>query len=126
MNKQSDSPVGVGVITIMMILVVLSLSTFSALTLFSARADLKLSQVNANNVALYYEAENVANRLVAEFEQGLDDSLMEQIPISDRQELKIHLERAKDGGVKILEWSVGVIAQEELVAHLPIWGGEMP
>lgn len=54
MNKRS-APVGIGVITIITILLVLTLSVFSALTLAAARADLALSRRNAETVTDYYE-----------------------------------------------------------------------
>ena len=42
--KKSPPPIGIGVVSIMTVLLVLTLSVFSALTLTSARADLSLSQ----------------------------------------------------------------------------------
>ncbi len=44
MNKKGSSPLGIGIITIFMILVILCLTTFAVLTLTSARADLRLSR----------------------------------------------------------------------------------
>lgn len=54
MSKRSSPPVGIGVITVVTILLVLTLSVFSALTLASARADLALSKRNAETVTTYY------------------------------------------------------------------------
>ena len=55
------APVGVGVITVITILLVLTLSVFSALTLASARADLALSQRNAETVKIYYQTGTLPN-----------------------------------------------------------------
>ena len=49
MDKQT-SPIGVGVISILTVLLVLCLAVFAALTLSSARADLALSRRNADTV----------------------------------------------------------------------------
>lgn len=54
MSKRAAPPVGIGVITVITILLVLTLSVFSALTLASARADLALSTRNAETVTSYY------------------------------------------------------------------------
>ena len=54
MSKRAAPPVGIGVITVITILLVLTLSVFSALTLASARADLALSKRNAETVTSYY------------------------------------------------------------------------
>ena len=58
-----SSPVGVGVITVITVLLVLSLSIFSALTLSTARADLALSRRNADTVTAYYAADAQAAAL---------------------------------------------------------------
>lgn len=54
MGKQS-APVGIGAASIITVLLVLTLSVFSALTLSAARADLALSRRNAETVRQYYE-----------------------------------------------------------------------
>lgn len=56
MDKQT-SPIGVGVISILTVLLVLCLAVFAALTLSSARADLALSRRNADTVQAYYAAD---------------------------------------------------------------------
>lgn len=126
MNQENKlpSPVGVGVITIITVLLVLSLTIFSALTLSSARADYTLSQTNANTVAAYYEADSEAVRRYAEFAAGTDPELDAVIPISETQSLHLQFTRSS-GKVWIAAWDVvaneGAGLPEDY--FLPVWGG---
>ena len=99
--KKSPPPIGIGVVSIMTVLLVLTLSVFSALTLTSARADLSLSRTNAGTVAAYYAADAQAARLYADFVSGTDDELEADIPMTGTQSLHLHLVRSGDG-VEIL------------------------
>ena len=56
MKDDRGSPVGVGVLTVLTVLLVLTLAVFSALTYTSARADWALSRINADTVTAYYAA----------------------------------------------------------------------
>ena len=71
MNPQSKrsgtSPLGVGVISIVTVLLVLCLTIFSALTLTTAKADLNLSRINADTVSAWYAADAEAARQYAAF-----------------------------------------------------------
>ena len=64
-SEQASSPLGVGVITVITVLLALTLSIFAALTLTSARADLALSRINAETVKAYYAADAAAARRYA-------------------------------------------------------------
>lgn len=128
MNKKptgSDSPAGVGVITILMVLSVLALSTFAALTFFSARADMRLSQVNADTVSAYYAADTQAVAQAAAF--AADPSRTQHataIRISDYQNLEIELEKHADGTVLVRKWQVVVLEDSTFEQPtLPVWGG---
>lgn len=127
MRPARSSPIGVGVLTILTVLLVLTLAVFSALTYTSARADLALSQRNADMVTAYYAADSQARRLQAEFAQGLDDELEATLPMTDAQDLYIHL--AREGGeVRVLAWKT-VPAQGEgqyEPPRLPVFDGTLP
>lgn len=124
MNKKGSSPVGVGIITIFMILIVLCLATFAALTLSSARADLRLSRINADSVSAYYAADAQAARLYADFKTGSEDELEKIISISDTQSLYLHLARGADGKVTVRAWQV-IAANDGLAPDetLNVWDG---
>jgi len=119
-----SSPVGVGVITVITVLLVLSLSIFSALTLSTARADLALSRRNADTVTAYYAADAQAAALYRAFEAGGQAELEATLPVTDHQNLYLHLIRNEDGSVEILSWQT-VAADEalEIDDTLPVWGG---
>jgi hypothetical protein len=66
MNEKKQSPLfGVGGVTLLTVLLVLSLTMFAVLTLSSAQADLRLSEKNARAVRDYYGADSKAVRLQA-------------------------------------------------------------
>lgn len=126
MNKRLP-PIGIGVITVLTVLLVLTLSVFSALTLTSARADLALSKRNAETVSAYYTADAEASRQYAEFAAGIEPELETIIPMTEYQSLRLHLVREGDS-VKILAWQTVVNetegGQEE--TDLPVWDGQVP
>ncbi len=128
MSEPKSSPIGVGVLTVLTVLLVLILAVFSALTYFSARADLALSQKNADTVTAYYAADSQARALLDEFSGGLDGELEATLPMTEAQSLYVHFVRGADGSVDILAWKT-VPAQEEEAPeapHLPVFDGTLP
>lgn len=124
-NGQSNpSPLGVGVISIVTVLLVLCLTIFSALTLTTARADLNLSRINADTVAAWYAADAEAARRYAAFAAGANPELEADIPIAGRQFLHLHLVRNWDA-VEILAWRAVTVEGETGIedSTLPVWGG---
>lgn len=129
-NDTLSTPMGVGVITIIMVLLVLALSIFSALTLTSARADLTLSQTNAATVSAYYDADARAAVLAADFMEGTALVLEETLPMTESQALYIHLERLADGTVRTLAWQTvptdaANAATDTDGMSLPVLSGEL-
>ncbi|HPE15485.1 MAG TPA: hypothetical protein PK597_00875 [Oscillospiraceae bacterium] len=122
MDERGSSPAGIGLVTIFMILIVLTLFTFSALTLSSARADLRLARISAEAVSAYYTADGEAQRLYRAFLQSDAASLEESIPITESQSLRLSLVREADGGVRILAWQT-VSTEDAGWADetLPVW-----
>ena len=114
---------GVGVATVLTILLVLCLATFAALTLASAGADLRLSRTAAQRTADYYAADAEAARLFAEFRAGNDPQLETDLPVGDSQRLHLSFARDERGEAVVLCWSL--TAAEELIdTTLPVWTGE--
>ena len=115
MNQENSapSPFGVGIITIITVLLVLTLSIFAALTLTSAKADLALSQINADTVQAYYAADSEAAALYAAFVSGTEPELQREIPLQNDQVLSLHLLREADGSVTILAWDVTPVQPDD-------------
>lgn len=120
--KQHPSLIGVGVISVLTVLLVLCLSLFAALTLTSAKADQNLSQRNADQVTAYYAADAQAVALYEEFEAGTEPKLEATIPMTDNQSLYVHFERQADGSAAILAWRT-VTEETASDDHLPVYGG---
>ncbi|WP_297717109.1 hypothetical protein [Intestinimonas sp.] len=123
MRDRASSPVGVGVLTVLTILLVLILAVFSALTYATAKADLSLSQINAETVAAWYAADAQAAALLEEFKAGTGPELETTLPMTERQGLYVRFRRADDGAVSVLDWRA-VPAEEELDigSGLPVYG----
>lgn len=116
------SPAGIGVITILTVLLTLTLGTFAMLTLSSANADLRLSKAAADKTRVYYEADARAARIFAEFSAGSEASLETSVPISETQELILRFSR--HGGHAVIDcWRVSV-TEETPDDSLPVWTGD--
>ena len=124
MDIRHSSPFGVGIITIITVLLVLTLSIFAALTFSSARADLALSEINAQTVQNYSAADALAAEHYAQFASGSRESLEDSIPIDENQSLHLHLERDADGRVVILAWETvpETIEEDDLGPGHQLWG----
>lgn len=123
---KNASPIGVGVVTILTVLLVLSLTIFSTLTLSTARADLALSQRNADTVQAYYKADAQAAKRYADFAESDERELEATIPMTDTQSLYLHLSRQADGRILILAWKTQAEAESEIDEYLPVWDGTPP
>ena len=122
MKRSAASPVGVGVISVITVLLVLTLSLFAALSVATAQADLALSRKNADTVTAYYQADAQAAELYAAFAAGEEPSLEVLLPITDQQSLLLRLARTEAGDVEILAWQTRT---QELTPEdsLPVWTG---
>lgn len=125
MSRRENSPVGVGVLTVLTILLVLILAVFSALTYASARADRNLSRINADTVTAWYAADAQAAALLEEFEAGSEETLEATLTMTERQSLYVRFQREADGTVTVLDWRT-VTAEEEtdVGSNLPVYGSE--
>jgi hypothetical protein len=124
----SRSAVGVGLSTLVTIMVAVLLTTFSVLTLVSARADLSLSQKAVSSTQAYYAADGKAEQWLAKvdtFAQQTHDDLVGDlttagyqpsvdddgqlrigttIPIDDKRDLIVEVALDSTGGLDILRW----------------------
>ena len=128
-RSSGGSLFGVGLITIITVLLVLTLSIFSALSLATARADLALSRINAKTVQAYYDADRTAVGRYAAFAAGDETSLEEMIPIDGEQFLHLSLSRiptgSQAGGVSIDHWEVvhRTPDESEIQDEWDLWDG---
>ncbi len=128
MNEKLESPIGVGLVAIITVLLVVVLAVFSCLTLSTAQADLALSQRGAETVQHYYEADGRARELLAAFEAGQEASLETIVPLDEMLGLYVKLQRGPDGQAEILAWQT--IPREDFTQYtdriLPVWTGDGP
>ena len=126
MSEKGNSPVGVGVLTVLTVLLALVLAVFSALTYATAKADLSLSRINADTVTAWYDADAQAAALLEEFEAGSEETLEATLPMTERQSLYVRFQRAADGTVTVLDWRTVLTETEEAGegSGLPVYGWE--
>jgi hypothetical protein len=127
-RRASRSAVGVGLSTLVTIMVAVLLTTFSVLALVSARADLRLSSRVATSTQSYYAADGKAEQWLAEvdafaqrghadlaaallaagYETGVTDDgrvqLATAFPIDDKRDLIIEIALDNAGEIDILRW----------------------
>lgn len=114
---------GIGLSSVFTVLLVLVLSVFSVLSLFTARADERLSRANADAVSAYYAADAQACRVEADFSRSGEAEREETIPMTQTQSLQIRLRRAVDGSVERLEWQTVRTEETGEADTLPVWDG---
>ncbi len=96
MKRSRQTPAHVGSSSILLIFTVLSLISFSALTMVNSKADYNLSSKLAERQVAYYTACHQGNAFVAAVNsgyttEGKDGIMKESIPITDNQSLDITL-----------------------------------
>lgn len=123
-----SSPLGIGVLTVFTVLTVLLMAVLAALTLASARADLALSHINADTVTAYYRADARAAALQRQFLAGGEPELEATLPMTQAQDLYIHLVRTESGGCRVLAWQTvpAQASQSVQESPLPVWDGTTP
>ena len=73
---------GIGLTSILTVLLVLVLSIFSVLSLFTAQADERLSRANADAVSAYYAADARACRVEEDFARSGEAERAETVPMT--------------------------------------------
>lgn len=114
---------GVGLLSIIVIFVIISLTVLGSLGVISARADYKLSQKNGEYIKAYYVAEKQAEEILASIHESRlsgedfnipvtykveDNSITYRVPIVDSQLLEVIISLEKDNkkDYQILAWHV--------------------
>ena len=137
MNKGG---IGVGSASIVLVFAVLCLTVFSLITLVVAKNNQALAETEAGLVTGYYEADALAENIVAaileagevpdsvrgvEIDSYWDMDLEAEVasfvcPLSDKKELYVKL--ALDGdGVDVINWQMLDIGQWEFDDSLGVW-----
>ena len=96
MRKKREAPAHVGSASVLLIFTVLSLISFSALTMVNSKADYNLSYKLSQRQDAYYKACHRGNAFAAAvnsgYISGAENGIMkESIPITDNQSLDITL-----------------------------------
>jgi biopolymer transport protein ExbD len=128
-NKNARPASGIGVVTLFAVLLILCLTVFAVLTFASAKADLRLSEKNAEMVEADYAADNAAARISADvtafWERGAQRpgaraiaELEEKIAAYDGAEIThVAVEDDGDGGLTV---SYGVCMGELLTLEVSL------
>jgi hypothetical protein len=129
---------GVGVTTLVTIMVVMLLTAFSVLTLVSARSDLRLSTMAAEAAQQYYAADGVAEEWYAglcayledtqsaDWEHSLTEAgyevsrtesgvlcVTEQFALGTNRQLNVTVAVNKDGKPTIIQWQSGSAQRDD-------------
>lgn len=121
MKKRVPSILNMGITSILVIFILLSLAVFATLSLVTAYSDYQLSQKNADRVTAYYNAKNEGEAflaqadelLIRQHEAGVTSakSISHSIEFAEDVQLNIELkttppEKAGDTYYTITKWTV--------------------
>lgn len=147
MESKKESGFSIGASSLLVIIVVLSLVCFAALSITSASADLRLSQKLADRTSSYYKACNEAqttlknlsvslssiygeSRNEDEYEQKIKESLTDSLtfscPMNENQILQVSVsplypQNASGDFLEITSWKIINITSLELDESLPVF-----
>ncbi len=126
MKKKTASIFNVGISSILIIFILLSLVSFATLALITARSDYMLSRKYADRVESYYAAENQAiQKWNALNEQPEGAEVSYQIPINDSQQLAVTLTFSeKDQRYDVKEWKTENVGNWEADETLHLYTGD--
>lgn len=135
--KQRTFPsfMGIGAISLAIVLIILILTCFAVLTFISADSEYKLSQKGAESATQYYQADAIANEALCTIfsektEKKAQDILKQKgynvtilnnreqiilrVPLNKKKELRVKALRSTTSSpVKILEWTVAPAAEQK-------------
>ena len=99
MKRKTPTVFNVGISSILIISILLSLVSFATLALMTARSDYSLSQKYADRVHTYYTAQNSAIQKWNELNSDPQErDVSYQIPIGDSQQLSVSLTLSDEDG----------------------------
>lgn len=109
MKRKTPTVFNVGISSILIIFILLSLVSFATLALITARADYSLSQKYADRVRTYYAAQNEAIQKWNDLNRSPQgEKVSYQVPIGESQRLNVSL----------------VFSEEEQTYHAACWKTE--
>lgn len=130
--RKSDTPAAVGGSSLLVIFAVLCLTIFALLSLSTVQADGRLTAISAETVKRYYEADTMAEKILADLRNGIVAEGVEQdgndyrysCPVSETQVLNVTV-RIEGAEVEILQWQTESCTEWEADDRLNVWDGQI-
>ncbi|MCR4902474.1 MAG: hypothetical protein K6A23_06425 [Butyrivibrio sp.] len=124
MKREINLGTHVGASSILLIMMVLSLISFSTLAIVNAHADYNLTNNLAQRELNYYQAAHNANAWIASMDTANSSVSYKAFPISDIQNLEVTIEPEEDSkdfkNVKITQWQIITDTDVEYDNSLPV------
>jgi len=130
-DNRRFSPAPVGIASLLCIFAVLCLTVFALLTLSAVRTNQQFSDRAAETVSAYYEADCLAQELLARLRSGqrpeevseTDGVFSYRCRVTDTQVLEAAVYLREDSW-EILRWQLCSHGEWEAEDRLPVWSGE--
>jgi len=128
--RKDNTPTAVGGSSLLVIFAVLCLTVFALLSLSAVQADGRLTEIRADAVRAYYEAEEEAERILASLRNGIvpdgvtvtEAGYQYSCEITDTQKLMVTV--VVDGtDDTVLQWQMVSTADWQEDDNLNVWDG---
>lgn len=116
----------IGISSIVLIFMILSLAVFSLLSLSDAKSALTFAQKHADTVQIYYETDMAAQKFIRDYrtlytkQKPTESVIIREFPM--RSDQMLHLELEADGS-DILSYYVYNNTDYVIDTDLPVWDG---
>lgn len=132
--KRKRSPGGSGITgaaAMLVVLAVMCLALFTALSLYETSEDSRRSKQSAENTVRYYEANREAEEILALLRQGTvppgvavtaEGHYTYDCPISDTRSLRVEVS-VEGSAWTVHRWQQVTTAEWEADSRLPVWDG---
>lgn len=134
MEEKKGFSINVGASSIILILLVLSLSIFAALSIKASNNEYKLALKTAQSVQEYYEADAKALGLLGK-EGAVDGTIFYEVPVNENSSIQVSATVDLDGSYTIQRWKLVNNAgdlddyglnEEGISIDGDIWDGQIP
>lgn len=134
MEDKKGFSINVGASSIILILLVLSLSIFAALSIKASNNEYKLALKTAQSVQEYYEADAKALGLLGK-EGAVDGTIFYEVPVNENSSIQVSATVDLDGSYTIQRWKLVNNAgdlddyglnEEGISIDGDIWDGQIP
>ncbi|MDD4075266.1 MAG: hypothetical protein PHC80_04165 [Eubacteriales bacterium] len=132
MNNRLPSNAGVGVASILLIVVMLCMTVFASLSLLTAKNDATLTDKTVAYTRAYYAADADAQRIIADVAAALSagtalpagvarqgNALSFSVPVNESAAILVTLHAADEGGVIVDSYGVSTI-QTQVIEDEPL------